>query len=180
MKRQQNVFHKVNRCTKVCYVEKWIVKFTKDVTIQRGYSNRLKLAIDHYMKPCDWFSKQTYMRGVIDFLKIRGKVALAVDWKSGEIKDDIIQLGLFAQLVFSHYQWVEAIKTMYVWIKADDSSEENLYRKDMPDLWKEINPRVRALERATELNDFPPKKSGLCKAHCPVITCEFNGTAATK
>jgi hypothetical protein len=157
-------------------LEKWIQKFTKDSDDPAvGIQTELRLAIDRNMKPCDWFSKQTYMRGVIDFLKIRKKVALAVDWKSGEHKDDIIQLGLFAQLVFSHYQWVEAIKTMYVWIKDDDSSEEDLYRKDMPDLWNEINPRVRALERATELDDFPPKKSGLCKAHCPVVTCEFNG-----
>lgn len=172
----KRISHNVQLPEKFKVLEPWIQKFTKDSDDPAvGIQTELKLAIDRNMRPCDWFSKSTYMRGVIDFLKIRKKVALAVDWKSGEIKEDIVQLGLFAQLVFSHYQWVEAIKTMYVWIKNDDSSEENLYRKDMKDLWTEINPRVRALERATELNDFPPKKSGLCKEYCPVITCEFNG-----
>jgi CRISPR/Cas system-associated exonuclease Cas4 (RecB family) len=157
-------------------LEKWIQKFTKDSDDPAvGIQTELKLSIDKQMNPCSWFDKKTYMRGVIDFLKIRKKVALAVDWKSGEPKDDLIQLGLFAQLVFSHYNWIEAIRTMYVWTKTDDSTEETLYRKDMGDLWGEINPRVRALERAHQLDDFPPKKSGLCKQYCPVTTCEFNG-----
>ena len=157
-------------------LEPWIQKFTKDSDDPAvGIQTELKLAIDDVMRPVSWFDKRTFMRGVIDVLKIRKKVALAVDWKSGEPKDDLIQLGLFAQLVFSHYQWVEAIKTMYVWTKTNDSTEETLYKKDMPDLWKEINPRVKALRLAHETDTFPPKKSGLCKAHCPVTSCEFNG-----
>jgi hypothetical protein len=160
-------------------LEKWIRKFTKDSDDPAvGIQTELRLAIDKNMKPCSWFGKTVYFRGVIDFLKIRKKVALAVDWKSGEPKDDLIQLGLFAQLVFSHYQWVEAIKTMYVWIKVNDCTEENLYRKDMKDLWKEIDPRVNALKIAHETDNFPPKKSGLCKEYCPVVTCEFNGKYA--
>ena len=86
-------------------------------------------------------------------------------------------MGLFGSIsVLTPISGVEAIKrTMYVWIKTNDSTEEDLYRKDMPDLWKEINPRVRALELAHETDTFLPKKSGLCKEYCPVITCEFNG-----
>jgi len=157
-------------------LEKWIQKFTKDSDNSAiGIQTELRLAIDKLKNPCGWFDKKVYFRGVIDFLKIHKKVALAVDWKSGEPKDDLIQLGLFAQLIFSHYQWVEAIKTMYVWTKTDDSTEENLYKKDMTDLWNEINPRVRMLETAHNTNEFPPKKSGLCKQYCPVMTCEFNG-----
>jgi PD-(D/E)XK nuclease superfamily len=157
-------------------LEPWVKKLTNDsddpaVSIQ----TELKLSIDKNMNPCSWLDKRTYMRGVIDFLKIRKKVALIVDWKSGEPKDDLIQLGLFAQLIFSHYNWVEAIKTIYVWIKNNDSTEENLYRRDMVDLWKEITPRINALELAHSTDAFPPKKSGLCKQYCPVITCEHCG-----
>jgi PD-(D/E)XK nuclease superfamily protein len=157
-------------------LEPWVRKLTNDsddpaVSIQ----TELKLSIDKNMNPCSWLDKRTYMRGVIDFLKIRKKVALIVDWKSGEPKDDLIQLGLFAQLIFSHYNWVEAIKTIYVWIKNNDSTEENLYRRDMVDLWKEITPRINALELAHSTDAFPPKKSGLCKQYCPVITCEHCG-----
>ena len=49
-------------------LEPWIVKFTKDSDDPAvGIQTELKLAIDRNMNPCDWFSKQTYMRGVIDF-----------------------------------------------------------------------------------------------------------------
>jgi hypothetical protein len=117
-------------------LEPWIQKFTKDSDDPAvGIQTELKLAIDKNMNPSSWFDKKTYMRGVIDLLKIKKKVALAVDWKSGEPKDDLIQLGLFAQLVFSHYKWVEAIKTMYVWIKTNDSTEEDIYKKYMLYLW---------------------------------------------
>ena len=156
-------------------LEKWIHKFTNDSDALTTMWTEVKLAINRDKKGCDWFGKDVYMRGIIDFLKIRKNVALVVDWKSGEPKEDLIQLGLFAQLVFSNYNFVEAVKTIYVWVKADDCTEEDLYKRDMKDLWSEINPRVQALETAVKTDNFPPKKSGLCKAYCPVITCEYNG-----
>lgn len=173
---QKRISHGTTLPTDFVALEKWVRKFTKDSDDPAvGIQTELKLAINKKMEPCGWMARDVYMRGVIDLLKIRKRAALAVDWKSGEIKDDIIQLGLFAQLVFSHYQWVEAVRTMYVWIKADDCTEEILHRKDMKDLWNEISPRITALELATNADNFPPKKSGLCKEHCPVITCEHNG-----
>lgn len=157
-------------------LQKWIDKIMigeehDDISIQ----TELKLAIDSDKKPCDWFSKKAWFRGVIDVLKIRNPVALIVDWKTGNPQDEIIQLGLNAQLIFSHYPKIMAAKVMYVWTKMDDSNEENLYRKDMDALWGELNPRLTVLKAAYDSNNYPPKKSGLCKKWCPVITCEHNG-----
>jgi hypothetical protein len=172
----QRVSHNIALPKEFEKLEKWIQKFTKDSEEKSvGIQTELKLAIDRDNKPVPWFSKKAYYRGVIDFLKIRKPVALVVDWKSGQMQNDIPQLGLFAQLVFAHYPWVRAVKLIYVWIKEDDSNEENLYPKDMIELWEDIGPRVKELEKAHLIEHFPPKKSGLCKAFCPVVKCEFNG-----
>jgi hypothetical protein len=135
----------------------------------------LRLAITKDMKPCDWFSNKAYNRGVLDVLKLQTRAALVADWKSGKQQNDMPQLGLYAQLVFSHYPQILVVVTRYIWLVEDDSNEEIIYRKDMNDLWAELNPRINALELATINNNFPPKKSGLCKAHCPVISCEYYG-----
>jgi len=162
-------------------LEKWVEFITIDSSDPNvGIQVELELCIGKDLKPRDYKDfKEGWFRCKIDFLKLKHfpdyQLALAVDYKSGEPKPDIPQLGLMAQAVFAHYPKVRACKTLYIWTKVDDTTEENIYPRDMVDLWGALNPRFQRLEDAHRNGNFPPTKSGLCKAWCAVTTCEYNG-----
>ena len=64
----------------------------------------LKLALDINLQPCDWFSKDTWVRGIVDLLILdtENKIAWVVDYKTGSNKyPDKEQLDLMALLIFA-------------------------------------------------------------------------------
>lgn len=132
-------------------------------------------AITEGFQPCDWFSKQTWCRAIVDALWIDGAVAKAVDWKTGKKKPGSDQLALMAGVIFCHYPQVEEVRTLYVWLKTGQVTSETFYRKDIPTIWQLFLPDVKRLENAVATGTFPPRTSGLCSQWCPVVTCQFNG-----
>jgi hypothetical protein len=134
-----------------------------------------KLAIKKDLSPCDWFDKEAWFRGIADFLSINGKVALAIDYKTGKIIEDSEQLALLAECVFSHYPEVEAVRTEFWWLKDDAATVVNFFRKNRQETWRRVLPEVMTLEKAHAETNFPPIQSGLCRKHCIVTECPFNG-----
>lgn len=136
-----------------------------------------KLVIREDMSPCGYFDRGVWFRSVADVVQIDGVVALGVDWKTGKIVEDSVQLALLAQCIFSHHQDVEAVRTEFIWLKEDATTTEVFKRRDMPKLWKELAPRIAALKRAYDREEFPPTHNKLCRKWCPVSTCEFHGVS---
>lgn len=134
-----------------------------------------KLAITDEFEPCDWFAKTAWYRGIADVIKITGRVALAIDWKTGKIVEDGSQLALMAQCIFSHHPEVERIRTEFVWLKEDATTRADFARTDMADVWKGLLPRVALLQNAHETMTFPPKPGGLCRKWCSVQSCPHQG-----
>lgn len=143
----------------------------------------LKLAIAKDFGACGYFEKgerAAWFRSVADVLKIKETgtgqaVALALDWKTGKIIEDSVQLALMAQCIFSHYPAVQKLRTEFVWLKDDATSRCDFGRDDMPALWRTMLPRVDVLQRAHDNMDYPPKPGGLCKRWCPVQKCPHHG-----
>lgn len=134
-----------------------------------------KLGLREDFGPCSFFDKQVWYRGVADFIKIVGRVALVGDFKTGKIIDDGSQLALMAQCVFSHHPEVEKIRSEFIWLKDDATTRADFTRADMANVWKGLYPRVDLLRRAHETTSYPPKQGGLCKRYCPVRQCPHNG-----
>lgn len=134
-----------------------------------------KFAITKEFNPCEYFAKDVWFRSIADVLKINKMVALAVDYKTGKILEDSQQLALVAATVFAHFPNVQAVRCEFWWLKDDAKSEDTFYRKDMPDMWRGLWPRIQALEHAHETMTFPPKPSHLCRKWCPVTSCPHNG-----
>jgi hypothetical protein len=167
-----------------CY-QKWVDKARAGI----GNPNvevrvEQELAFSEYFLAAPWFKKrptdlEPWFRGKIDVLKIvktpEGWAALVLDWKTGKIVEDSVQLALFAQCVFIHYPMVEKIRTEFVWLKDDCTTREDFNRQEMPELWAELNPRLKHLIHASQTGEYPPKPGGLCKRYCPVATCAHNG-----
>lgn len=134
-----------------------------------------QLAITKDFTPCAWFGDDAWFRAKADYLAVNGKVALAIDYKTGKILEDSEQLALMADVVFAHYPEVEAIRCEYWWLKDDAVSREDFYRRNRRKLWEKVLPEVMTLQKAHKDDAFPPKRSGLCKNYCPVTECEHCG-----
>jgi hypothetical protein len=136
-----------------------------------------KLAITKDFAPCEWFSKEAWYRAVVDVLKIQDAVALAIDWKTGKILEDGVQLALSAACIFAHHPQVAKIRTEFVWIKEGGvSSREDFARDQLPIIWKNIWHRIEALENAYNTTSYPAKPGRLCRKWCPVTQCPHHGT----
>lgn len=134
-----------------------------------------KFALDRQFRPVAWMSNNAWFRGIGDVVIIDGPVGLIWDWKTGNVKEDSNQLMLMAQCVFSTFPEVQKVRSEFIWLKEDAKSTEDYTRNSMADEWIKVLQRVGSLEEAHKTNVFPPKPSGLCKRHCPVLSCPYYG-----
>lgn len=129
------------------------------------------MALTRDFAPCGYFDPGVWMRAKVDFIKITGRVALIVDWKTGKVKDDSVQLALSAACVFAKFPEVQAVRSEYVWLQENCTTHEVFKPTDMPTLWKNLWPRIQALEHAHNTTTYMAKPGGLCRNWCPVSTC---------
>jgi hypothetical protein len=121
------------------------------------------------------FAPDVWYRAKVDFIRVVGDIALLVDWKTGKILEDSVQLALSAACVFAAFPQVRAVRCSFVWLAEDAESSETFLREDMPRMWRGIWPRIEALKEAHQLVNYPPKPSGMCKRWCAVTSCPYHG-----
>ena len=155
--------------------QKWIDKVGK---IPGKLYVENKYALDKDFRPTSWFGPSAWYRGIADVVKVAGTSAAVLDWKTGAIKDDPIQLMLMAQCVFSNFPELKRVHTAFVWLQEDTTTPAAYERSDMAEGWAGLFDRVHAYENAIKTNVFQPKPSGLCRKWCPVKTCQFHGKGA--
>lgn len=157
----------------VSELEKWAVR------VESGPGLLLveqKLAIRRDFTKCNFFGDRTvWYRGIGDVIKINGPVGLIIDWKTGKIVEDSVQLMLMAQCVFSHYPEVQKVRSEFVWLKEDATTRQDFARADMPAHWNSLMPRLNTLEHATVNSIYPAKPGFLCKRWCAVTACPHHG-----
>jgi len=134
-----------------------------------------QLAINRDMKFVKWFSKEAYGRCVIDIALLLPKKIACYDYKSGNIRENSLQLKINACFLSLKYPEVEEFVLRYIWLKHDVTTGENFKKSDIPDLWKEIFSWVNRMEESWRTETFAPKPSGLCRGWCGVSSCEFCG-----
>lgn len=133
-----------------------------------------KFGLTKALKPTEFFGKDVWVRGVIDFGLLNPKVGVALDWKTGKPKSDADQLKLFAGVMLRTYPYLEQVKTGYVWLAYNKVDTQTFVQSDAPEIWGEFASRVHRMETSFKNDDFPPRPSGLC-GWCPVgrENCEF-------
>lgn len=134
-----------------------------------------QLAIREDLTATEWFGKDAWYRGIADVIKVIGPVALVLDWKTGKIVEDSVQLALMAQCVFAHHPEIQKIRTEFIWLKEDATTRADFMRDDMVKVWSGLLPRVTTLKAAHEGMNFPPKPGYLCRKWCPVQQCPHHG-----
>lgn len=139
-----------------------------------------KYAVTRDFGPCGYFAGNVWYRGIADALVLIPVtfdvwVAWVIDWKTGRIQDEPVQLALMAQCIFSHYPKVVKVRSIYYWLKEHAETAEEFERADMVKFWPSMLRRVSVLEEAARTMTYPPTHNPFCKKNCPVQSCPFYG-----
>jgi hypothetical protein len=134
-----------------------------------------KMTLNARFKETKWMAHDAWLRCIIDYSVEKGDKLIVGDYKTGKVKEDNDQLKLFAATCMTLRPHINAVTTVFHWLKTDEVTTQRFERGDLPVLWQAFVPRTRRLDEAMAAKDFPKKPNGLCKAWCPVRSCEFNG-----
>lgn len=134
-----------------------------------------KYAINRQFQKTTYFANDAWYRGIGDVVRIDKDIALVLDWKTGKILEDSVQLMLMSQCLFSHFPQLKYVRSEFVWLKDDCTSPELFTRQEVADQWVDLLPRVQQLEQASKDMNYPPKPGFLCKRFCAVTACAMHG-----
>lgn len=136
-----------------------------------------KIAITADFQPCDFFDRRVtvWCRAVADVAVYGAKSLLTADWKTGNFKEDTDQLRLSAAMQLGAHPHIERATILYAWLKSGRTTKETITRDMVPGVWADFLPRVERMRIGIETERFDPKPSGLCRKHCPVLSCPENG-----
>lgn len=132
-------------------------------------------AITREFKPTTWFGHNAWYRCIGDIVRIDNEVGLVLDWKTGKIVQDSVQLALMAQGLFSHFPKLSHVRAMFIWLKDDWADPETYTRDDLNKLWPSLLDRVDKMVDAQAKQEYPAKPGRLCKSWCPVASCVHHG-----
>jgi hypothetical protein len=133
----------------------------------------VKFAVDRDFQPAPWDA--AWSRGIADLVILHEDTAAVVDYKTGKRKPSE-QLELYAAYICAHYPEVQRVLTSFVWLK-DRTVDKQTFPREHVDtkIVAAFKEKSKRLESAHERESWPAKPSGLCRAWCPVVSCQFNG-----
>ena len=131
-----------------------------------------QMAVNRELKPVDWFASDVWIRSIADVLVVDGDTAYCLDYKTGKVKENPTQLQLFAAMVMWHFPEVNTVKTSFIWLKFNQTTNAKYERRFLDALWRGMEPRFDKVQEIIDLGVFNTKPSGLCpwcpaKAICP-------------
>lgn len=127
-----------------------------------------EMALTKGFEPTGFHDDNAWCRGIIDVHVVAADKGVALDWKTGKVKNDSSQLKLFAAMMLHTYPELQQVKTGFVWLAHDKVTTDVFTRQHLGEIWQDFLPRVKRLEVAFEEDKWPAKPSGLCRAWCPV------------
>jgi hypothetical protein len=130
-----------------------------------------KMGVTEDLKPCDFYSKDVWFRGIADLLiiDVPAETAWVIDYKTGKSAKyaDKGQLELMALAVFAHFPDIKKVKGGLVFVVSKALVKDSYADFDKPKLWEKWLTKYEAMKTAADQNVWNPKPSGLCKRHCP-------------
>jgi hypothetical protein len=136
-----------------------------------------KLGLTEDLEACGFSDKAVWFRGIADLLIIDNDVAWVIDYKTGKSARyaDKGQLELMAMAVFKHFPEVEVVRAALMFVVSNDLITSS-YNKDQEDtLWDKWLNSFNQLKGAYTHDVWNAKPSGLCRNHCAVTECTYNG-----
>lgn len=136
-----------------------------------------KLGLTADFKPCGFFDKDVWFRGVPDVLVVNREtgVARVGDWKTGKSSRyaDTAQLELMAAMVMQHFPEINKVKGALIFVVAHDVVKAEFTRAQLPEILSKWGGKASMIEKVIEKGVVNARPSGLCR-FCPVATCAHN------
>jgi hypothetical protein len=127
---------------------------------------------DKGFAPCDFFDKEVWFRGIVDFLNINGPLGHQVDYKTGKPDyADTRQLDLMAAASFIHFPQLDRIKSGLAFVVHDKFIKKAHFAEHTERYMNVFSPDLDRLTAAEETGVWNKNPSGLC-GWCPVKDCE--------
>lgn len=138
-----------------------------------------EMALTWELVPCAMDAPDVWVRGIADLLVIDDDnyTAWVLDYKTGKPKyADTSQLKLMALFVFAHFPKIKRVRGALLFVQYGGHMEKIVVdRSERHAIWWDYRQRVASIEQARDADVWNPKKSGLCRKHCEVRTCEHWG-----
>ena len=106
-------------------------------------------------------------------------MGLVVDWKTGKILEDGVQLALAAACVFTHYPEVEHIRSEFIWLKDNATTPAYFKRRDARDVALYLADASKLLSKhiSLPLSSLSPVGYVRSIARYPTVCTMVNGTS---
>ena len=119
---------------------------------------------------CSFWSPNVFLRGKVDVAVTRGDKCLIIDWKTGKVREDPLELEIFSLLLKCNNSDLSHFTGRYVWLKELRLGKEHVVSPVRAwDYVKRQDEQVKGLER--QGGEWPANPGPLC-AYCGVKTCQ--------
>ena len=136
--------------------------------------NKLGLTID--LKPCGFFDKNVWWRGIADIIILQDDKAFTVDYKTGKKSQyaDLKQLEILSLALFKHYPHIKKVKAGLMFFFAEDFVKADYSADQQDELWGPWVSDVGLLEDSVNSGVWNAKPNFTCRGWCPVTSCTHN------
>ena len=150
------------------------LKSLKDMPGEKLCENKLGLTAE--LKPCGFFDKNVWWRGVADLIILQGDTALTVDYKTGKSSKfaELKQLEIVSLAIFKHFPEVKKVKAGLMFLFADDFVKADYLPDNQEEAWTPWISEVGQLQSSVENNVWNAKPNFTCRGWCPVTSCVHN------
>jgi hypothetical protein len=144
------------------------------VALDRLPGDRLvehKISLDDKWRPAVWDSGNESLRCILDLGFKHNDTLKCYDWKTGKVKDDPIQMQIYAVALAILYPDVNSFDFRYIWLKERATSGFKLERKDLMPVAKDVMARVVRMKECWINEEFRMIRNGLCRSWCQAKEC---------
>lgn len=133
-----------------------------------------RLAMTAQGQPCGWAGQGCWFRGKLDYIAMPPALdgAWMLDWKTGNVREDPLELETGALLLRVNHQSIAHIEGEYFWMKAGQKGFRYTLN-DPSSTFAWLQSRRAEMEKYHAAGDWPKRKNPLC-GWCGVVSCEFN------
>ncbi len=135
-----------------------------------------KLGLTEDLKPCGFFDKRVWWRGIADIIILQDDKAFTVDYKTGKKSQyaDLKQLEILALALFKHYPHIKKVKAGLLFFFAEDFVKDEYVVDQQDELWGPWVSDVGLLEDSVNSGVWNAKPNFTCRGYCPVTSCAHN------
>lgn len=140
----------------------------KNVKIEQKYG------IDTKGEPCDFFSRNVFLRGKVDVSIVSAglKLAYVLDWKTGKVWEKPFELEIAGVFLKAHHPTLDKIVGQFAWLRENRLGTMHDVSDTQATMRTVLN-AVKEIERDKREDKWEKRQGPLC-SYCPVKMCEHN------